>query len=227
MGEAVAFMEGVVKEELSSQPRIDFNGESRRFKEQGNALLFAFGMALLIVFLVLAAQFESFIHPFVIMLTVPVALVGGLVGLWLIESSVNIYSQIGLIILVGIAAKNGILIVEFANQLRDQGKKFEEALMEAAEIRFRPIVMTGLSTAAGALPLVMATGPGASSRLTIGVVIFLGVLFSTLMTLIIVPVFYRFLAQRTGSPGRIARMLADYEREEAKAARPVGPAPAE
>ncbi len=227
MGEAIAFMENVVKEELSSEPRIDFNGESRRFKEQGSALLFAFGMALLIVFLVLAAQFESFIHPFVIMLTVPVALVGGLVGLWLIDSSINIYSQIGLIILVGIAAKNGILIVEFANQLRDQGKKFDDALMEAAEIRFRPIVMTGLSTAAGALPLVLATGPGASSRLTIGVVIFLGVLFSTLMTLIIVPVFYRLLAQRTGSPGRIERMLADYERDEELAGRPAHPSPAE
>ena len=227
MGEALEFMETIVEEELGSQPRIDYNGESRRFKEQGNALLFAFGMALLVVFLVLAAQFESFIHPFVIMLTVPVAIVGGLVGLWFIDGSVNIYSQIGLIILVGIAAKNGILIVEFTNQLRDQGREFEQALMKAAEIRFRPIVMTGLSTAAGSVPLVLAAGPGANSRLTIGIVIFLGVLFSTLMTLIIVPVFYRLLARHTGSPGRIARMLAEYERDEDWAHATAKTAPAE
>ncbi len=227
MGEALDFLDNVVKDDLESQPRVDYSGDSRQFKEQGSALLFAFGMALLIVFLVLAAQFESFIHPFVIMLTVPVAIVGGLIGLWIIDSSVNIYSQIGLIILVGIAAKNGILIVEFTNQLRDQGKKFEDALMEAAEIRFRPIVMTGLSTAAGSIPLVLATGPGASSRLTIGVVIFLGVLFSTLMTLIIVPVFYRLFAYRTGSPGRIARMLADYEHDEGRAQGTIQPSPAE
>ena len=228
MGEALAFLENVVEEELTGVPTIDYNGEARLFQEQGNALFFAFTMAALIVFLVLAAQFESFIHPFIIMLTVPVAVAGALLGLYLVGSSLNIYSQIGLIILVGIAAKNGILIVEFANQLRDQGLEFEEALLQASETRFRPIVMTGLSTAAGSIPLVMATGPGAASRVTIGIVIFVGVLVATVVTVFIVPVFYNLLARGTGSPGRIAQFLADYEDAEPAVVRPtMRPKPAE
>jgi len=228
MGEALTFLENVVEEELTDVPKIDYNGEARLFKEQGNALLFAFTMAALIVFLVLAAQFESFIHPFVIMLTVPVAVAGALLGLYLVGSSLNIYSQIGLVTLVGIAAKNGILIVEFANQLRDQGLDFEEALLQASETRFRPIVMTGLSTAAGSIPLVLATGPGASSRVTIGIVIFIGVLVATVVTVFIVPVFYNLLARGTGSPGRIAQFLADYEKTEPSVVAPtMRPKPAE
>ncbi len=213
MGEALDYLEQMVAEEIPSGPKIDYNGESRRFKKQGSALMFAFGFALLVVFLVLAAQFESFIHPFVIMLTVPVAIAGALLGLYFIGSSLNLFSQIGLIILIGIAAKNGILIVEFANQLRDQGLEFQEALLTASETRFRPIVMTGVSTSAGSIPLLLATGAGAGSRITIGIVIFLGVLISTVMTLFIVPIFYNLLARGTGSPGRIARMLSDYERQ--------------
>ena len=135
--------------------------------------------------------------------------------MYLIGSSLNIYSQIGLVILIGIAAKNGILIVEFANQLRDQGLSFDDALLKASETRFRPIIMTGLSTSAGSIPLLVATGPGAGSRMTIGIVIFLGVLIATFMTLFIVPMFYSLLARRTGSPGRIARLLTDYETKEA------------
>lgn len=215
VGEALEYLDRAIAEELPAGPKVDYNGESKRYKEQGGALFFAFGMALLIVFLVLAAQFESFIHPFIIMLTIPVAIAGALVGLFLIDSSLNIYSQIGLVILIGIAAKNGILIVEFTNQLRDQGLPFDDALIKASETRFRPIIMTGLSTSAGAIPLLLATGPGAGSRMTIGIVIFLGVLIATFMTLFIVPMFYNLLARRSGSPGRIARLLTDYETKEA------------
>lgn len=214
LGEALSFLEDVVKNELQVGPKIDYRGESRRFKDEGQSTLFAFALALLVVFLVLAAQFESFIHPLVIILTVPVAIAGALLGLYLAGNSINLYSQIGMIILIGIAAKNGILIVEFANQLRDQGVEFEQALLEASETRFRPIVMTGLSTAFGSLPLVLASGPGSASRITVGIVIFSGVILSTVMTLFIVPIFYNFLARKTGSPGHVARLLSQYEKEQ-------------
>ncbi len=216
MGEALNFLETVVAEDLNSEPRIDYKGNSRRFVEQGSSSMFVFALALLIVFLVLAAQFESFIHPLVIILTVPIAICGALYGLYVSGNSLNLFSQIGLIILVGIAAKNGILIVEFANQLRDQGRAFEEALIEAAETRFRPIVMTGLSTSIGALPLVLASGPGSGSRATVGIAIFSGVLLATAMTLFIVPMFYKLLARNTGSPGLIARRLSQYEEAETR-----------
>ena len=165
----------------------------------------------MVVFLVLAAQFESFIHPFVIMLTVPVAIAGALLGLYLVGSTLNIFSAIGMIILIGIAAKNGILIVEFANQLRDEGIEFLDALAKAAETRFRPIIMTGVSTAAGSVPLILSTGPGSASRLSIGIVVVCGVLVSTVMTLFIVPLFYNMMARRTGSPQTIARKLIEFE----------------
>jgi multidrug efflux pump len=162
---------------------------------------------------VLAAQFESWVHPFVIMLTVPLAMAGALFGLWLTGQTLNIYSEIGLIMLVGLSAKNGILIVEFANQLRDQGKEFRDALLEAADVRLRPIVMTGITTAAGSTPLLLSTGAGAETRVVIGTVILSGVLAATLFTLFVVPVAYDLLAKRTGSPGDVARRLA---REEAQ-----------
>ena len=130
--------------------------------------------ALVVVFLVLAAQFESFVHPMVIMMTVPLAVFGALIGLLIFGQSINLFSQIGIIVLVGLAAKNGILIVEFTNQLRDAGRDFREALVEASAIRLRPIIMTALATIMGALPLVIATGAGAESRRPIGVVIFTG-----------------------------------------------------
>ena len=134
-------------------------------------MLVTFSLALLVVFLVLAAQFESFIHPLVIMLTVPLAVVGALLGLELSGGSLNIYSQIGIVMMVGLAAKNGILIVEFANQLRDAGASVEEAIKEAARLRLRPIVMTSISTVIGVLPLILGGGAGAESRMAIGVVV--------------------------------------------------------
>ena len=207
LGEALDYLENMVNETIPDAASIDFKGESRELKETSGAIYFAFITALVVVFLILAAQFESFIHPVVIMLTVPLAVAGGLFGLYAMGSTFNIYSQVGMIILIGLAAKNGILIVEFANQLRDDGRTAEEAVVEASVIRLRPIMMTGISTAIGALPLVLAMGPGSVSRGSIGIVILSGVLFSTLLTLFIIPVFYRMLAPYTTSPGHIAAML--------------------
>ena len=149
LGDALSYLEAKVRELLPEQAQIDYKGQSRDFRDSAEGILFVFVLGLVVVFLVLAAQFETWVHPFVIMLTVPLAMAGALLGLWLTGQTLNIYSQIGLIMLVGLSAKNGILIVEFANQLRDQGKEFHAALMEAADVRLRPIVMTGITTAAG------------------------------------------------------------------------------
>lgn len=207
LGDALTFLETVVREELPQSAHIDYKGESLEFKESTGSLYFTFAIALLVVYLVLAAQFESFIHPLVIMLTVPMAMVGALLGLWLTDGTLNIYSQIGLVMLVGIAAKNGILIVEFINQLREKGHDFDEAILEGAKIRFRPVIMTTISTAIGAVPLIMASGAGAESRQVLGVVIFSGIICATLFTLLIIPVFYRLLARGTRSRNAVEQDL--------------------
>lgn len=211
LGEAIEWMEQVAEKRLPEAARVNWRGQSREYKESGTAMYVFFGLALLVVFLVLAAQFESFIHPLVIMMTVPLAMTGALAGLWLFGLSFNIYSQIGIIVLIGLAAKNGILIVEFANQLRDSGYEFREALVEASKIRLRPIVMTALATCMGAVPLVLASGAGAEGREAIGVVIFTGVAFSSFITLLVVPVFYMLMTHNTRSPGAVAADLADLE----------------
>lgn len=213
VGEALAYLENIVATELPSGVSIDYKGESQLYQESGSSFIFIFMLALAVTYLVLAAQFESWIHPLVIMLTVPLALVGAYVGLYLAGMSINIYSQIGLVMLIGLAAKNGILIVEFANQLRDSGVEFEEALKKASMLRLRPIVMTGFTTVFSALPLVLATGPGAESRAVIGMVIFAGVMFSAFMTLFIVPTAYSYLARGTGSPEKLAKQLIELEAE--------------
>jgi multidrug efflux pump len=184
----------------------------------GGAVLFTFAMALLIVYLVLAAQFESFIHPFVIMLTVPLAVTGALLGLWVTGGTLNLFSQIGIVMLVGLAAKNGILIVDFANKLRDEGRPVREAIVEAAAVRLRPILMTSIATIAGAVPLVVAGGPGSASRSAIGVVVIFGVAFSTLLSLYVVPSFYALLAPHTDSPEALAREIERLETETPDAA---------
>ena len=211
LGDALAYLDALVAEHLPEQAQVDYKGQSQDFRSSGAGILFVFLLGVAVVYLVLAAQFESWVHPFVIMLTVPLAMAGALLGLWLTGQTLNIYSEIGLIMLVGLAAKNGILIVEFANQLRDQGREFREALLEAADVRLRPIVMTGITTAAGSIPLLMSSGAGAETRAVIGTVILAGVLAATLFTLFVVPVAYDLLARRTGSPGDVARRL---EREE-------------
>jgi multidrug efflux pump len=160
-----------------------------------------------VVFLVLAAQFESFLHPFVIMTTVPLAVIGALLGLWMYGMSINVFSQIAAIMLVGLAAKNGILIVEFANQLRDRGVEYREAVIEAAAIRLRPVLMTSLCTAFGALPLMLASGAGAEARQAIGVVVFYGVMISVVLTLAVVPAVYTLVARNTSSPMAVSQRL--------------------
>lgn len=211
LGDALSFLEDVVATRLPETAQIDYMGESLEYKEATGSLFFTFGIALLIVFLVLAAQFESFVHPLVILLSVPLAIAGGLLGLFLFGSTLNIYSQIGLVMLIGIAAKNGVLIVEFINQMRDQGLEFREAIIEASAIRLRPVVMTTFSTLMGSLPLIMASGASSVSRSLLGVVIFSGVSVATLLTLFVVPAFYQLLARRTTSPEAVARKLAELE----------------
>ena len=213
--DATEFMTRVAKEQPQGVVTTQWGGAARDQQEAGGAVAAAFGLALLLVFLVLAAQFESWITPAVIMLTVPLAAAGGLFGLVMAGSSLNIYSQIGLIILIGVAAKNGILIVEFANQLRDQGRSIQEAIIESSTLRLRPIIMTSIATAFGALPLVLWQGAGAGSRQTIGVVIFSGAIFATLLTLFVVPVIYGALARFTRSPEYTARKIDEWEAREA------------
>lgn len=208
LGDALQYLEELVREHLPIQAVIDYKGQSRDFINAGSSIVFVFVLGLLVVFLVLAAQFDSWVHPLVIMLTVPLAMGGGLLGLYLTDNSLNIYSQIGLIMLVGLAAKNGILIVEFANQLRDQGVPFSRAVIDASSTRFRPIVMTGLTTIAGSIPLVLSSGAGAETRSVIGVVVLAGVFAATLFTLFIVPVAYSLLAKHTGSLNDVARQIA-------------------
>jgi len=211
VADAVNFLKAEAAKQPSGGVTVAWGGQAKDYLEASGAVGLAFGLALLLVFLVLAAQFESWIHPAVIMLTVPLAALGGLFGLLLSGSTINTYSEIGLIILIGIAAKNGILIVEFANQMRDQGRDVREAVIEAASLRLRPIIMTSISAAFGSLPLILWGGAGGASRQTIGVVIFFGAIFSTLLTLFVVPVFYNLLARYTKSPEWTARQIEAYE----------------
>ena len=166
-----------------------------------------FLLALLIVFLVLAAQFESFIHPLVIMLSVPLAVAGAVYALYFAGLSLNVYSQIGIVLLIGLMAKNGILIVEFANQLRDEGRDVRAAVIEASVLRFRPILMTVISTVLGAVPLVLATGAGAESRIAIGSVIVGGLGLALVLTLFLTPVLYNLLAGFTKPRSAVERAL--------------------
>lgn len=220
LGTVLDEMQAIARDVLPQEATIDFKGQSLDFKTSGSSILFVFATGLIIVFLVLAAQFESYRHPVIIMLCVPATLAGGLLGLWLTGNSLNIYTQIGLIMLIGLAAKNGILIVEFANQLRDQGKEFHAALKEAALSRFRPIVMTSLTTAAGALPLIISSGAGSETRAAIGVVILFGVVSAAFVTVLFVPTAYALIARGSGSPGDVARQLEKESKE-------VVPSPAE
>ena len=207
LGTVLDQMQALAGEVLPEEATIDFKGTSLDYQTSGSSIAFVFLIGVLIVFLVLAAQFESWIHPFIIMLCVPATLGGGLLGLWITGQTLNIYTQIGLIMLVGLAAKNGILIVEFANQLRDEGTDFDDALREASLARLRPILMTGLTTAAGTLPLLLSSGAGAETRQAIGIVIGFGVVAAVLVTLILIPIAYNLFARRTGAPGDIAREL--------------------
>ena len=207
LGEALADMERIVAENLPEAVRLNYDGESRDFKNTGSAIYLTFMLALTIAYLVLAAQFESFKHPLIIMTTVPLAIVGALLGLWVFGASINIYSQIGTVMLIGLAAKNGILIVEFANQLRDRGTEFHEAVIQSARTRLRPVLMTSMCTAFGSIPLLLATGAGALSRQSIGAVVFFGVSCAVLLTLLVVPAVYGLVARNTHSPEYVAQLI--------------------
>lgn len=199
LGQAVEYVEQVAPQYLKSGYATDYNGPTREFNEASTTLLVTFALALTFIYLVLAAQFESFVDPFTILFTVPLSLVGGLGLLHLTGGTVNVYTQIGLITLVGLITKHGILIVEFANQLRDGGKPLRDSIIESASLRLRPILMTTFSTVCGALPLWFAFGAGAESREQIGQVIVGGMMLGTVMTLFVVPaVYYLFARNREG-----------------------------
>jgi multidrug efflux pump len=211
LGEAVDYMERVIREEAPNA-QIIYNGETYQLKKSGDTLWLTFAFALLVVYLVLAAQFESFIHPVVILVTVPLAITGALLGLWLFNSTINIFSQIGCVMLIGIACKNGILIVEFANQLRDRGVEFVDAVIQASATRLRPVLMTSLCTGFGAVPLMLAHGAGAESRESIGATVFFGTIVSLVMTLYVVPALYLLIARNTRSPEYMSTLIDSLKR---------------
>lgn len=211
LGEALDFMDKTADEVLGANAQTALDGQSREFRESGATLYVTFVLALIFIYLVLSAQFESFVSPFVIMLTVPLAVTGALLALFLTGGTLNVYSQIGLVMLVGLITKNGILIVEFANQLRLTGLDRREAVLEAATLRLRPILMTTLATVLGAIPLALAVGAGAESRQQIGWVIVGGLLLGTALTLSVVPVAYTLLARKVHHSAEEAAELAERE----------------
>jgi len=194
LGEGLEEMDRIAADVLDDSFRTALEGESRNFRESSSSLLFAFGLAIILIFLVMAAQFESFKDPFVIMFSVPMALFGALLFMWIFGVTMNIYSQIGIIMLIGLVAKNGILIVEFANQRQQAGLNKYKAILEAAVQRLRPILMTSISTILGLLPLMFASGEGANGRIAMGTAVVGGLLISTLLTLFVIPVMYIYLS---------------------------------
>jgi multidrug efflux pump len=196
LGDAISEMHGIIKNELSDYFKTELAGTSRDFMEASGSLAMVFGLALLIVYMLLAAQFESFRHPFTIMLTVPLALSGALVSLYVGGHTINIFSQIGLVMLVGLVTKNGILIVEFANQRRAAGLEMKQAVADAAGARLRPILMTSLATVCGFLPIALALGAGAESRVPMGVAVIGGVMVSLVFSLLIVPAAYLLVSKK-------------------------------
>ena len=194
VGEGVKEMQRIAKEVLDPTFATSLSGSSRDFAESSSNTSFALMLALALIFLILAAQFESFIDPFIIMFTVPLAIAGGLLTLWLFDQTLNIFSQIGMIMLIGLVTKNGILIVEFANQQRLEGMNKVEAAVFAAQARLRPILMTSLAMSLGALPLALSLGASSTSRMPLGLVIVGGIMFSLILTLFVIPAMYSFLS---------------------------------
>jgi multidrug efflux pump len=197
LGKALDDLDAIARAKLPPGVRTDLDGESRELRESGGSLTFLFGISVVFIYLVLAAQFESFTHPLTILLTVPLAIFGALLTLKLLGMSLNVYSQIGLILLIGLVTKNAILIVEYANQLRrKEDLETREAVARSARVRLRPILMTSLATIFGVLPIALGLGAGAESRKPLGVAVVGGMVFSTLLTLVVVPVVYTYLAGR-------------------------------
>ncbi len=213
IGEGLATLLQITREDLPAEARIGYTGQSKDFRESSNAIYVTFGLALLVVFLVLAAQFESWINPFIIMLTVPLAVTGGLGALVVTGQTLNIYSQIGMILLIGLMTKNGILIVEFANQLRERGYSVRDAVVESSVLRLRPILMTSIAMIGGAVPLAWSTGAGAEARNAIGSVIVGGVAVSTLLTVLVVPSIYLLIGGLTKPSTYVSEMLEKLRRQ--------------
>ncbi len=206
LGQAIATVERLA-EDMPAQMQIAYSGQAESFQDTSGGMAATFALAMLVVFLVLAAQFESFVQPVVILLSVPLAVAGALLTLFALGEAVNIYSQVGMVMLIGLMAKNGILIVEFANQLRDQGRSVREAVVEASAVRLRPILMTVMSTVLGAVPLVLSTGAGAESRFSIGIVIIGGFLGASILTLFLTPVLYDLLQRDRTDTAREAEAV--------------------
>ncbi len=214
IGQGIEKMESIAGEVLDDTFLTSLTGPSKDFQESSSSLEFAFALALILIYLVLAAQFESFIDPFIIMFTVPLALAGALLTLFYFDQTLNIFSQIGIIMLIGLVAKNGILIIEFANQRKDQGLSRLEAIKEASAARFRPILMTSLSTILGVLPIALALGAGAESRVSMGIAVIGGLLFATLLTLFVIPAIYSYLSSKEGTKNKIDLELIEQESKE-------------
>jgi len=213
LGQALDDLDRIAQEKLPSDIKRDYAGESLEYKSSSSALYFMFLLALIFIYLVLSAQFESFVHPFTILLSVPLAVFGALLTLYLFGESLNIYSQIGLIMLIGLVTKNSILIVEFANQKKESGLNIIDAVVEASTIRLRPILMTSLATVFGILPIAIGLGAGGESRRPLGLVVVGGMLFSTFLTLVIVPVVYTLLARFTKSEEKVKVVQSENEQE--------------
>jgi hydrophobe/amphiphile efflux-1 (HAE1) family protein len=196
IGDGVNAMERIAKEKLDESFQTALSGPSRDFKESASNTSYALLLALILIYLVLAAQFESFTDPFIIMITVPLAIAGALISLWVLDQTLNIFSQIGIIMLIGLVTKNGILIVEFANKKREAGMTIQAAVLEAAAQRLRPILMTSLATALGALPIAISLGAAATSRKPLGTVVVGGLLFSLILTLFVIPAVYTYVSSK-------------------------------
>ncbi|MCB1087078.1 MAG: efflux RND transporter permease subunit [Verrucomicrobiae bacterium] len=207
VSEALEYFETLVRDTLPDSAVLGYKGETLKFKESSGNVMFIFLLAIVVVYLVLSAQFESFVHPVTILLTVPIAIAGALMGLLFTGLNQSLFTQIGMIMLVGLAAKNGILIVEFINQLREEGYGYDEAIIEASTLRLRPIVMTVLTTIMGSLPLILPSGAGSETRYVVGIVILWGVGMSALFTLFVVPLVYRVVSRKTADPGATGRKL--------------------
>jgi multidrug efflux pump len=194
IGDGIKEMQRIAKDVLDDSFTTTLAGSSRDFAESSSNTMFALILALVLIYLVLAAQFESFIDPFIIMITVPLALAGALLSLWIFDQTLNIFSQIGMIMLIGLVTKNGILIVEFANHKRREGMSKIEAAIYASSMRLRPILMTSLAMALGAVPIAAAFGAGATSRVSLGIVIIGGIMFSLILTLFVIPAMYSLMS---------------------------------
>ena len=220
LGEALSWLDNWARANLPAGISTDYAGESLEYRDSQGDIGLVFALSLLVAFLLLAAQFESFINPLVVMLTVPLGILGGLLGLWCGGLSLNLYSQIGLLLLIGMVTKNGILIVEFANQLRSRGLGFEQAILDASVRRLRPILMTSATAIMAAIPLILSRGAGYESRVAVGTVVFAGMVLATLVTLVIVPAMYHLLARHTRAPEYRAQQLAAEQANEQGAQTP-------